>query len=480
MPVGSPRSPTVKERYVDMLSVELPNTQEQQSPNPTSRGARDSFEMTMLKARRQEEAARIVGKDEKIEKLEKRLVAQERDNELTMQDAVSSMLHIQQENQDKISEQSELIVKLKKEIEEAKGMEEMVEEAAVEEAEDEEEELEDWDRINDMNGHCSPTVGHARLGQITYMYSREFKKPLPRAKVIEKAIREASKLKDEGCIGFSVNMNKGVEFYSKDCYGDDGELSESAGWTFYLNKNVGPLTREEAVEPMNEAYAAAAVDDPEIASRMELQKTLVELKERCPDIQELEDHFMGLDETLVELKDWNTMLAAWAANTLVEVEAEVQDVQSLEQLSELAKEGTKVCLWSHGIELYMEDDHVDGQSNVGFAEEKNKNCEWVLKEAEGDFMLISSNHSNALATQEGFTSSSVVLQAHNLLDEASDLLGLKHDKWSILPVAAGKGAPAASGKFTLTAHNGHHLSNDGKNPTLTAEHAKNAQWSFHI
>jgi len=355
------------------------------------------------------------------------------------------------------------------------------------EAEEEEEELEKWERINDKNGHCSPTVGHPRLGQITYMYSREFKKPLPRAKVIEKATLEADRLKDQGCIGFSLNMNKGVEFYSKDCYGDDGELSESVGWTFYLKKDVGPLTREEAVEPLNEVFAAAAGPAEDAVGRTELQEALVELKERCPEIQELEDHFMQEGTTtIIHLEPWQAMVTEWAANTLVEVE--VQDVQSLEELTKLAKESTKVYVWSHSNHLYMEDYHVNDSSKVGFAEEKNESCLWIIKEVEGQFMLISATHSNALATEEGFVSASVVLQAHNLLEEAADLLGMKHDKWTILPVAAGKGAPAAPGKFTLTAHDGKHLSMDPdwenhtkeEVVTLTGEHNSNAQWSFHI
>jgi len=57
---------------------------------------------------------------------------------------------------------------------------------------------------------------------------------LPLYALIEKGKEFLMKI--PGCVAFAVHQDKGLEFYSGECFGDDGELEEAAGWHTYVYK----------------------------------------------------------------------------------------------------------------------------------------------------------------------------------------------------------------------------------------------------
>jgi len=247
--VHMPKSPTVAERYC------AENNNPDNNLQPRQRHNKEAYEMKKIVYGNAQNAAIITDKNCKIDELEKALISQEREHEVRLEARLSDLNIVQQQQIDKMSQNELVILSLKRELAKLRGEEEeSLKKTEIEEEEDEAE-LECWERIDDRNAVRGE--GDIRQGQITYKYDPEYKKPTPRSKVIEKAMAEAEELKEfgfrGGCIGFSVNMNIGVEFYSKDCYAKtatslleqvedavegevSGELAEDPGWTFYKKR----------------------------------------------------------------------------------------------------------------------------------------------------------------------------------------------------------------------------------------------------
>jgi len=270
-----------------------------------------------------------------------------------------------------------------------------------------------------------------------------------------------------------VRMDTGVEFYTKDAFGADGQLADDPDWTMYVLK--GHESAEKSmfhVEAKSRAMMRGTVlgigttnaaANEGFAESFEVRGELEKLYEECPDVKELVK-FLASGSRVISESDYEKYVDEWVAHQLRHKSHTIKNIGDVE---EAAVEGLKLFIVGGGSHHFLED--KEGTAEV--SPHKGEGT-WTLRkhtEHKGKYQIVSHNN-QLLATAPGLGHANLTLIEDKGLEGLAADVGITHDVWSIAE---------EEDHFLIIAHNDAYLKE--KDGTLSLHNDKDEKdhlWSF--